>query len=196
MQIPTKLNLKIYQGSTFQQILRWESADFVYVAITGITQAAPVVITAPAHGIPRGWRFQVVNVVGMKNINSDDEEYYTAYTADTNTVTINSENSISYPAYTSGGQLVYKQPVSVVGLTARMQIRSSTDATEVIDELTTENGKIVIDPTTSTITILIAATVTAAYDFKTAVYSLEVISGPNVSELLVGNVTLVKEVTR
>lgn len=196
MQIPTKLNLKIYQGSTFQQILRWESADFVYVAITAITQAAPAVVTAPAHGIPRGWRFQIVNVNGMKNINSDAEEYYTAYSVGTDTVTINSENSISYPAYTTGGQLVYKQPVSVVGLTARMQIRATAESTTVIDELTTENGKIVIDSATSTIIILISATVTAAYDFKTAVYSLEVISGPNVSELLVGNVTLVKEVTR
>jgi hypothetical protein len=42
MTAPTKANLKIYQGSTFREVFRWESYTKVYVPITGISKTAPV----------------------------------------------------------------------------------------------------------------------------------------------------------
>ena len=51
-----KLDLSIIQGDTFSQIIRWETEPIVYSPITGITQAAPAVITATSHGVPNGWR--------------------------------------------------------------------------------------------------------------------------------------------
>ena len=82
---PSKLNLKIFQGSTFAEVLRWESSTKVYVPVTAITKAAPVVITATAHGIPVNWRTKVTNVVGMKEINSTD--YYVVTAVTNNSVT-------------------------------------------------------------------------------------------------------------
>lgn len=196
MTTPIKLNLKIIQGSTFGQVLRWESGTKVYKAINGITNSAPVVINCPAHGIPVGWRTKITNVVGMKEINSSTNEYYLVTSTTTDTVTLNSVNSLGYSAYTSGGVLEYNEPVDLTGYTARMQIRAKLDDTTVIKELTTENGGIVINNTTKTIQLVISATDTAAFSFNSAVYSLELVVASTVIPFAGGTVSLVKEVTR
>ena len=104
---PAKINFKMYQGSTFSELLRWESSRKIYKSITGITQAAPCIITAASHGVPNGWRVKVTNVVGMKEINSTDT-YNTATFVDANSIELNGINSVGYTAYTSGGILEYK----------------------------------------------------------------------------------------
>jgi hypothetical protein len=196
MTAPVKLNFKVYQGSTFSEVLRWESATKVYKTITGITKAAPVVITAPSHGMPVGWRTKITNVAGMTVINSADN-YNTVSAVTTDTITINDINSLGYSAYTSGGVLEYNLPVDLTGFTARMQIREKITSTTTIKDLTTVNGGILIDNSLKTITIFMSATDTAALTFSTAVYSLELVSsGGIVTQLVTGNMTLVQEVTR
>lgn len=195
MAAPAKLNLTIYQGSTFSEVLRWESSNRVYKPITGITAAAPAVITSTAHGIPDGWRVKVTNVVGMKEINSSDT-YRKAKLLTADTIELNEVNAVGYTAYTSGGILEYNQPIDLTGYTARMQIRSKLESTEILVSLTTENSGIVINNTTKTITIVITATATTAFTWTTGVYSLELIVGTTVNTLLTGNVTVKKEVTR
>lgn len=194
MTAPTRLNLKIYQGSTFRQILRWESATKVYVPVTNITSAAPMVITAAAHGAPQGWRAKLTNVGGMKEANNLD--YFIASNVSSNTITVNSINSVGFSAYTSGGILEYNAPVDLTGVTARMQIRLKTDSTEVLHTLTTENAGIILDNTLKTITLEIDETVTAAFSFKSAVYDLEILKNSDVIPFLTGTILLTKEVTR
>jgi len=194
MTSPVKLNLKIYQGSTFRQVLRWESSTKVYVPITNISKSAPVVITAANHAAPLGWRVKVVGAGGMKEINALD--YQTVTDKTTDTVTLNQINSLGFTAYTSGGVLEYNQPVSLAGYTARMQIRAKVDSDAVIHTLTTENGGIVLDNTAKTITIVMQDEVTQTFTFKSAVYDLELISGGEVTQLVTGGLTLVREVTR
>ena len=90
---PGKVNFKIYQGSTFQETLRWESDNKIYVPITQITKSAPATITANSHGLVPNWRFRVTNVAGMKEINcADSSIYYIADTVTTNTVIANKIN--------------------------------------------------------------------------------------------------------
>ncbi len=195
MAAPVKINFKVYQGSTFKEILRRETSTKVYKPITGITKSAPIVITANAHQIPIGWRTKITNVSGMKEINSSDT-YHVVTDTTTNTVTINAINSLSYTDYTSGGVLEYNQPFDLTGVTARMQIRGKLSDTTTLDELTTENGGIVIDNVLKTITIIIDATKTASYTFASAVYSMELISGTEVIPFITGTLTLEKEITR
>lgn len=193
---PVKLNFKIYQGSTFKQTLRWESSTKAYATISGITKAAPVVITSTGHDIPVGWRVKITNVVGMKEINSDSQ-YHTVTQVTSDTVTINNLNTLSYTAYTSGGVLEYNTPVSLAGYTAKMQIREDVDSATVIHELTTQNGGIVFDNTAKTISIVIPDTITTDFDFTQAVYSLEMSSeATGTFEFANGSVSLFKEVTR
>lgn len=194
MTTPVKKNFKIYQGATFSEILRWESATKVYKNITAIAKTAPMVINAVAHGMVVGWRCKISNVLGMKEVNS--QEYIQATAVTTDTITFNAINAAGYTTYVSGGILEYNQPEPLSGYTARMQIRAKVSSTDVILELTTANGGIVIDDITKTITINITAAATEALTFKSAVYSLELVSGVIVLPLLYGNLTLDTEITR
>lgn len=194
MASPTKLNLKVYQGGTFREVLRWESATKVYAPITMISKTAPMVVTATGHGVPQGWRVRVTGALGMKEVNMVDPVIATSVTQDT--ITFNSINALNYTTYTGGGVLEYNQPVDLTGFTARMQIRAKLEDTTVIKELTSENGLIVIDNTTKTITLNISASDTAAFTFQTAVYSLELVNGAVVTPFANGTVALIREVTR
>lgn len=194
MAQPTKINFKIYQGSTFQEVLRWESATKVYVPITNITKTAPMVVTADSHGVTPGWRVKITGSTGMKEVNSDEYKIATSVTA--NTVTFNAVNALGYSTYLGGGVLEYNQPVDLAGTTARMQIRERIDSDQVIHEMATENGGIVVDNTTKTIVLGIDAVTTAGFNFNTAVYSLELVNGVTVTPFSNGTITLVREVTR
>jgi hypothetical protein len=194
MPSPVKINFKIYQGSTFNEILRWESTTKVYTTITGISNTAPMVVTAPGHNMVVGWRAKFFNVFGMTDVNSLDYSIVTGISGDD--ITFNSINAVGYKTYTSGGILEYNQPVSLATYTARMQIRAKKTSTTVIEELTTENDMIVIDDTLKTITLNIDASVTELYTFKSAVYSLEMVNGTIVTPLIYGNVTLDTETTK
>lgn len=195
MSSPIKLNLKVYQGATFREPLRWESSTKVYKPISGITKSAPIVINAVGHGIPVGWRTKVTNVVGMTDINSA-EVYHIVTEVTSDTVTINAVNALGFKDYISGGVLEYNAPVELAGYIGRMQIRSNLTDPEVILELTSANGGIVIDDVAKVITIVITAAQSALLNFASAVYSLELVQGLDVVPFLTGNISLVQEVTR
>lgn len=191
-----KMNFKINQGSTFNQVLRWEGAEKVYKVITNVTKSAPVVITAVEHGLVNNWRVKFTDIAGMKELNSSTV-YHQCTVVDPDTISINAINSLSYSAYTQGGVVEYNTPINLTGMTARMQIRAKVDSDVVIHELTTENSGIVLDNTAKTITLVIPAATTTNLTFSQAVYSLEIISsGGIVTTFASGSVSLIKEVTR
>jgi hypothetical protein len=196
---PAKISYKIYQGSTFQETLRWESETKQYAPISAITNAAPCVITtSSAHGVPVNWRIRVTGVSGMKDINTiSDDAYYLVTSKTSNTLTLNQVNSAAYASYTSGGIVEYNTPIPITGYTAQMQIRETLESATVIHELTTANGGIVIDPVNYTIMLKMSAAVTATFNFDSAVYSCELTDAQGtVMPFLTGNISLVKEVTR
>ena len=199
MQQPAKLNYKVYQGSTFNELYRWESETKVYEPITAISKSAPCVITTqnPTQ-IPVGWRARVVGAGGMREVNQPNpDDYYIVTGATGSTVTFNQVNSLQYTAYTSGGVLEYNQPVDLTGYNARMQIRETVDSDVVLHEATTQNGQIILNNTYKTIEILIPAAATTGFTFTTAVYSVELFNASGVVvPFLAGNLTLVPEVTR
>jgi hypothetical protein len=194
MTSPAKINFKVYQGSTFSQTLRWESSSKIYVPITNISRTAPMIVTAPYHEVPVGWRAKISGAVGMKEVNSLD--YIIATHVTTDTITFNSINSLTFGIYTGGGVLEYNQPFELGLYTARMQIRAKLEDSVVIKELTTENGGIIINNSNKTILLFISAVDTTLFTFQTAVYSLELVNGNIVLPFANGNLSLVKEVTR
>lgn len=196
MTAPAKLNFKLYQGSTFGEVLRWESSTKVYEPITGITKSAPLVVSTNAIDIPVGWRVKFTNIAGMTELNSSDT--YHIVTDKTNSaITINTINSLGFKDYISGGVVEFNKPVDMADTSARMQLRAKIDDPIVIQELTTQNGYIILDDIAKTITLNIPATITAGYNFSSAVYSLEIVSsGGQVTPFANGTITLVKEVTR
>ena len=197
---PARINFKVYQGSTFQEVLRWESATKTYATISAISKAAPCVITVTSGQPtpPVNWRVRVTGVTGMKEINQlSDSDYYLTSAISSNNITINTINSAAYTTYTSGGIIEWNTPVPLAGYTAKMQIREAIDSSTVILELTTANGGIVIDTTNYTIGINMTSTQTAAFTFINAVYSLELTNvGGAVQTFVNGNLSLVPVVTR
>jgi hypothetical protein len=196
---PAKINYKIYQGSTFEETLRWESETKQYMPISGITQAAPCVITTSGtHSVPLNWRVRVTGVNGMKDINTvADDAYYLVTSKTSNSVTLNQVNSAAYGAYASGGILSWNTPIPLTGYTALMQIRETLESTAVIAELSTANNRIIIDPINFTVLIKLPATITGTFTFDSAVYSMELTDNQNnVIPFLSGSISLTKEVTR
>jgi hypothetical protein len=197
-----KLNLVIRQGETFTRVIRWETPPYVYKAITAITQAAPVQITAVGHGLKSGWRAAVVSVRGMKEINAEhspprDSEFHQVTVVDVDNVTLNDVNSSDFSAYTSGGYLQYYTPVNLTGYTARMTIKDRVGGTALLT-LTSglPDNRIVVDTANNTVTLSILPADTAALGFIKGVYDLEMVSGAGaVTTIFSGSITVAKEVT-
>lgn len=91
-------------------------------------------------------------------------------------------------------------PVNLIGYTARMyinDIRTSSVSSSVIETLTTENGSIVLEPSTGSITLTLSAAETSAMPAGKHSYYLELESdGGEVDRLLAGYFVVRSEVTR
>lgn len=119
-------NFCVKAGATFYPTIRWAQKTLTAAVITAITQATPMVITAPAHGLPNGWPAAVVGVNGMSFANSPsyppyESDLHQGDVIDANDVAFNDVSSALWPAYISpGGSLVYYTPQSLEGVTFNM----------------------------------------------------------------------------
>jgi hypothetical protein len=86
--------------------------------------------------------------------------------------------------------------VNLAGHTARMHLRTSYTAPAASLELTTENGRIVLGGSAGTVTLALAASVTAALNAGRYVYDLELVNGEIVTRFIEGIVTVSPNVTR
>lgn len=187
-------NFKIYQGSTFRDIIRLESSNKVAKAITGITKGGVTTIEAASHGIVPGWRFKISGVLGMREINTNNFLFSGEVTE--NTIVIPDLDSSNYSNYTSGGFLKYNLPEDLSGASARMQLRASRASETILAELTTENDLIKIDAIGGVISIEIPSDITQTFTFRKAVYSLEVLIEGIVTTVLIGSFRVEPEITR
>lgn len=207
MSIPKRFDFTIYQGSSLQLPVRWESDTIEYRPITAISKSAPVVITSVGHGIPNGWWVTINSVKGMTQLNAAntpprDADYKQATVLSADTIALNKVNALNFGSYTSGGAIQYNSPVDLGGYSARMMIRRKLKDTEVIESLTSTDARlpntgIVIDNDNKTITIKMSAGLTDDLGFSSAVYDLEMVaSNGDVFRILEGSITLSREVTR
>lgn len=191
----------IKQGATFNPTLKYSQPQFTVIPITAITKSGQAVVTAPSHGLAIDWPVWIVGVSGMVQINHRAEvlpradKAYFSYFVDANDLRLNVDTT-RFAAYVSGGELLYHPPVDLSGFTARMTIREEIDSVTPIIAMTDGGGEIILGGANGTVELLLSATVTAAFDFETAVYDLELVSGTGVvTRLLSGNIVLSKEVT-
>ena len=88
-------------------------------------------------------------------------------------------------------------PVNLAGYTAKMHIRSKPESKALILELSTTNGRIVLNETTGSIRLFISASDTASLSVcDKAVYDFELTTGAITTRILQGNVIISPEVTR
>jgi hypothetical protein len=126
-------DLEICKGKTFEQVFAWESDQVVYKPITGITKAAPPVITCVGHGLVLNWRGAIASVKTMTQINAlnsppkaKDYHVVTPIGADAFSIPI---NALSFGTYGGSGTLIYNAPVDLDGFTARMSIKDKVTPT-------------------------------------------------------------------
>lgn len=86
--------------------------------------------------------------------------------------------------------------LDLTGYKAAMQVRKTLESDEAADTLTTENGRISIDPETATVTLLFPHETTSAMAAGRFVYDLELISDDTVTRVMEGVFTLRREATR
>lgn len=190
MASPVKLNFQVYQGGTFKQVLRWESATKAYIPITGIAKSAPVAITVPLHNIPPGWRVKVLNAGGMKEIN--DDTYHQATVITENLIELNDVVSLNYSPYTTGGVVEYNLPINLSGYTAKLTLADSINSTSPLYETNSQQGGVLLDNVNHTITINIPASVTKDFTFSKAIYELSLQLGTEVIPFASGLIYLTK----
>ena len=73
------------------------------VAITGISNTNPCVVTAPNHGFSNGIEVNIVDVLGMTQINQDASQAYTISGVTTNTFQLVGMDSTGFGIYAGGG---------------------------------------------------------------------------------------------
>ena len=196
---PGRVNLRIYQGSTFNQMFRWESETPQYATIAAINKSAPcvIVVNTGQPTPPPSWRVRVTGASGMKQINLvDEDDYYISTNTVGANVYINELNSVNFDTYTGGGVLSWNYPVPLGNYTGLMQIRRSVLSSSPLLQITSGSG-IEINDTDKYIRVSITKEQTAQLDFSVGVYSLELTN--NLGETITfiqGNISLVKEVTR
>lgn len=194
-------DIEICMGATWRRILMWSTEPFIYKAITGVPQLAPVRLTVVGHGLVDNQRVAISNVRGMTDLNAENEppdiqtEYHDQSVIDANTIEINALNAVDFRAYTSGGYIRTHTPVDLTGYLARMDIKDKIGGT-LLFTLSTTNGRITIDNTTKKITLLITDEESELFTFRKGVYTLEMESaGGEVIPLITGKVTITREVT-
>lgn len=90
-------------------------------------------------------------------------------------------------------------PVNLTGYTARMHLRTVVTSEDIVLELTTENGRLTIDPLIGKIIVEVEATAMEDVVAGRYVYDLELVSAddpPVVMRLIEGRIKVKAEVTR
>lgn len=178
---------------TFRPTLRWGTDVYTSKPITGITKAAPAVVTAAGHGLPNGWPCAVVGVQGMTQINASkyppkSSDWHYGTVLGVNTVALDDVDSSNYVAWSSGGFLVYDTPRTLADYDYELTIYAAPEMTGT-PLVTLENpASITVDATLQTITPLLQ---TAALTWTTGYYRLDATNAAGVIiELLRGIITI------
>lgn len=193
----------IKKGSTHRMLLRWEQSSIQYVAVTGITKAAPAVVTAPSHGMPDGWRFALSGVAGgasVLNAENDpptDDDYFKGKVLSANTIEINSVNGAAWASAGTGGILQYNKPVDFTGATARAQVRETdSSAAPALITLDSDDGSIEIDDN-GLVTLIFTPEMTRDLNVDSAVFDVEITLADNsIMSYPVTEINFQREVTR
>lgn len=87
--------------------------------------------------------------------------------------------------------------VNLSGYSASTQIRTNVNSSAAIDTLTTENGRITLDPTAGKLTLIFSNAITETYPAQKVVYDIEITSaGGQITRILEGTISVSAEVTR
>ena len=177
-----KLTLSARLGASADIALRLETSVLKFVAITGMSKAAPLRVTAPGHNIPDMWHAAVIDARGMIELNAADSnkireaEFHQVTVIDANTVDFMEISSASFKTYTGGGYLAYYEPLDLSGYTsARMDVKRRVGG-DVELALNTTDGTLEIEASSNTVWIRLDDTTLDALPAREYVFDIELVS--------------------
>jgi hypothetical protein len=189
--------LDMEQGATFEYAFNWYAGGKFMAPIEDICVGYPTVIKVTAHGLPTISDTPVIisGVEGCEYLNSHDLGIEEGVYVDVDTFEM-PQSTVKEKWIPGTGEITYHKPTDITDYTARMQIREKWHSTDVIHELTTENGGIILTIDDASILLTILPNITSTFKFNKAVYDVKMISpGGDVTRVFEGIVTLHKEVT-
>lgn len=202
-------DLEIIQGKTFEAAFGWAQGKFVWRAISGVSQGAPLQLAVAGHDLKDGWPYWVSDLKEPACLNNvrngcdgrDDElgEPYLADVVDADTLAINHLNGARFKAYVSGGAIRYYAREDIAGYVAQMQVRRSPGAGEVLFEASSTGADpmIVVDSDSATFHLTIPADAFDDATLANGVYEIE-ITAPDGRryQLARGEVCIMRDVVR
>ena len=192
-----QIHLHVEQGVNFEHTFQWLAGGMFMAPIEDIAEGYPTVMTVTGHGLNSVSSHPVIisGVEGCSHLNSTNLSIplCTRITDDTFSVPLTSVGDDWIPGT---GEITYHLPTNLTGFTARMVIRKNWFTTAAIHEMTTENGGIVLGVLDGSIRLLIPKATTAAFNFKHAVYDVDLIaSSGDEDRVFRGPITLHREVS-
>ena len=197
---PKVHDLKIKQGSIYEEGFHWYGAGKVCAEIENVTVGCPTIIQITGHGLPSisDTPIHIRNVRGARDLNTGNTEcdmiLATYIDANSFSVDIDTGNQ----RYKAGsGSIEWYQPKNLTSWTAELQIREKIDDAAPLVALTSGAGDITISIPDARIVFTIATAITEGLDFVEGGYDLE-LENPagEKTRVLEGKVFLSKEVTR
>lgn len=185
---PAPLNLSVVPGSPFVKPLLLMQPVFAYRAISAVQKTAPLLVSVPNHGMPTEWPCWIEGSDGWPVLNRDKlkERFRVAAAIDADTLEFNDLNGTQHSA--SGGHLVYRLPVVLVGASASLTI---SDHSGLLVSLSTGGGGLAIADA-GVLTLSLTGEQTAVLSGKRASYSLSVtMADGSVNHWLKGDVNAV-----
>lgn len=185
------VNLTIRRGETFNYTLRWMCEPLRFIYIEDVAPTMPLTLTVPGHRLMTGTPVDLVKVTGKTQ--DVAAENVKVIVIDDKTVQLDSD-TIGLKLFKNADYMRVYTYVQLTGLTARCYFKSKVGGV-ILFEMTTENGRIIVDEDNLLITLTIPADVTESLEFKKAKYDLELVQENYVVRLIEGSVTVEDEIT-
>jgi len=189
----------IIQGSTLRFPVRWGTTPIVYKPITGVVLSAPLRFTVVGHGLPDGWRVEVVSVRGSTTLNSSGKgkptDYHLATVVDADTVELNDVNLDDLSPYEGGGYLKFSTPVNLAGYDARMKFKDRVGGVELFSLSSEVGGGLTIDVDNFVTLVELSALQTKMITLRKVVADLEMVKGTDVDNIVTISFPVQKEIT-
>jgi hypothetical protein len=172
--ITPQFHLYVEQGVNFAHTFQWIAGGVVMAPIELVEEGYPTILTVTNHGLNNvaSHPVEIAEVEGIPRLNSQDTDipFCTYIDANRFSVPISSQGKQWVPGT---GVITYIQPTDLTNYTGRCVIKRNWFDTDVIHEMTTENGGMQLEAVTGSITLLIPKAVTAAFTFRHAWYDVD-----------------------
>lgn len=184
-----KLKLSVRKGASVDIPLRIETGTLSFVEISAMSKSAPLMVTAPGHGIPDGWYVAIIDAKGMTELNAEnsnsirDSEFHRVTWIDADTIEFDYISSARFKTYTSGGYLAFYAPMDLSGYTSgRMDVKTRVGG-DLMLALNTVDGTLEIEEETSTVWIRLADDALDDVSAKDYVFDIELLTATGVDAL-------------